>query len=124
MLASIAPRHQHINTQDTYDLIEHISAHAWCLEFGRVVTSSEVWNLLHHDNDREHPSTFMCIDPNCRAKLILKNCQPYLIPEETKFRLAPCNSHHYLCQYYQEQRVLKKKLINQKKKALHHRFYS
>ena len=93
---------------------QDINCHAWCHELKRAVSASEIWNLLYNDVMLKDNPTFKCIDDHCHARLILRNCQPYLLAEEARFRLYAGQSHHHSCTYVQQQRHLKNLHLNQR----------
>ena len=105
--ASCAPRHYMLG----YDL----KCHAWCPELNRIVTASEIWHLLFGEDIINTELSFQCVDIGCRARLILRNCQPYMSDIEAQFRLYPRARHHHHCAYIAEQQKKKNKLITQRR---------
>ena len=105
--ASCAPRH--------YMLGHDLKCHAWCSELDRIVTASEIWNLMFGDEDSDTTLSFYCVDASCRAHLILKNCYAYMSAIEAQFRLYPRARHQRDCSYIIEQGRLKNKLIGQRR---------
>ena len=102
-----APRHYIVG----YDL----KCHAWCPKLDRIVTASEIWNLLFGEEENDTELSFYCIDIDCRARLILKNCYAYMLAIEAQFRLYPRSRHQRDCSYMIEQVQLKNKLISQRR---------
>ena len=100
--AQCAPRYYMLG----YDL----KCHAWCPELDRVITASEIWHLLFGDQIINTELSFQCVDASCRARLILRNCQAYMLDIEAQFRLYPRARHHYNCSYIVEQQRQKNKI--------------
>ena len=100
--ASCAPRYYMLG----YDL----KCHAWCPELDCQVTASEIWHRLFGDDITSTELSFECVDTKCRARLILRNCQPYMSAIEAQFRLYPRARHHYDCAYIVEQQQTKNKI--------------
>ena len=94
--------------------ITDINCHAWCPELNRVVTAAEIWKILFKDETFDKVPLFQCMEENCRIRLILKTCQPYMMPSEARFRIYSGQSHHHQCAYVHQQRLLKKQLVNQR----------
>ena len=110
--AQCAPRHYMIG----YDL----KCHAWCPELGRQVTAREIWHFMFGDDVINTELSFQCIDVDCRARLILRNCQPYMSATYAQFRLYPRARHHHECSYIADQGHRKSQLISQRRAAAMH----
>ena len=89
---------------------QDLNYYAWCHELKRDVSAAEIWNLLYLENSIVGTLTFVCIDKNCRAHMILQNCQSYMSSTQAQFRLYPKSKHHHACFYMESQKKIKKRM--------------
>lgn len=89
---------------------QDLNWYAWCHELKRDVSANEIWNLFYGENGIMTPLTFACIDENCRARMILKNCQPYMMSTEAQFRLYSKAKHYPACSYKDTQSKIKNRM--------------
>lgn len=81
---------------------------AYCQELERDVSGKEVWELLYGERPVKKSLNFRCPDKNCGARLILRNCYPYVSCYETRFRLYPRSIHKPDCSYMKNLKEQKK----------------
>ena len=98
-----------------YMLGHDLKCHAWCPELNRIVTASEIWNLLFGEEILNTELSFQCVDVGCRARLILRNCHAYMSDLDAQFRLYPRAQHHHECAYIVEQSRKKNQLISRRR---------
>ncbi len=81
---------------------------AFCNELEREVTIYEVWELLNGKALFNKTLTFKCVDPDCGAQLIVRNCFGHRRPSDASFRLKSLERHTIKCTYIRQLRAEKK----------------